>query len=132
MKRTLITAGLLLALAGCSKTVYVNDTTPPDTTEKKQTTTDAPIATPAPTLPPTTWTAEDEFLFDIKNTVYVAVSDYDLLETGYIVCDALRSGATVTDLAIAITSVGYEQELLAAVAASAALNLCPDQAWKFN
>jgi hypothetical protein len=134
MKKIIIVATALIALTACgSKTVYVTNTEAPDTTTKVVKTTDAPIATPAPTLPPVTWTAEDEFLFDIKNSIgYVAVSDYDLLDTGYMVCSTLRGGATGQDLIIAITGVGYEQEFLVAVSASAVLNLCPDQAWKIE
>ena len=138
MKKIIAITALACGLVACgSKTVYVVDTLPgedttdteaPETTVKKTTTTTEVVIT----QPPVTWTAEDEFLFDVKNSVgYVGVSDYDLIETGYIVCDALRSGATIYDLADAISSIGYQQEFLAAVSASAALNLCPDQAWKF-
>ena len=127
------TATISLAACGGTKTVYVVNTDAPDTTTKVVKTTDAPIATPAPTLPPATWTAEDEFLFDIKNTVgFVGVSDYDLLDTGYMVCTTLQGGATATDVVIAISSVGYEQEFLTALTSSAVLNLCPDQLWKFE
>jgi hypothetical protein len=134
MKRLLPIVIGTLALTACgSKTVYVTNTEAPDTTTKVVKTTDAPIATPAPTLPPVTWSAEDEFLFDIKNSIgYVAVPDYDLLDTGYMVCSTLRSGATAQDLLVAIAGVGYEQEFLVALSASAVLNLCPDQAWKIE
>lgn len=135
MKRIItpiIIGTLALTACGGTKTVYVDKTDAPDTTTKVVKTTDAPIATPAPTLPPVTWTAEDEFLFDIKNSVgYVGVSDYDLLDTGYMVCSTLRGGATAMDVVVAISSVGYEQEFLTALTASAVLNLCPDQQWKF-
>jgi len=127
------TATVALAACGGTKTVYVENTDAIDEGYKVATTTDAPIATPAPTLPPATWTAEDEYLFDIKNSVgFVGVSDYDLLDTGYMVCTTLQSGATATDVVIAISSVGYEQEFLAALTSSAVLNLCPDQLWKFE
>jgi len=135
MKKIIISACALIALTACggTKTIYVNTTEAPDTTVKVVKTTDAPATTPAPTLPPVTWTAEDEFLFDIKNSIgYVAVSDYDLLDTGYMVCSTLRGGATAMDVVLAITGVGYEQEFLAALTASAVLNLCPDQQWKFD
>lgn len=134
MKKIIIGATALIALTACgSKTVYVTNTEAPDTTTKVVKTTDAPATTPAPTLPPVTWTAEDEFLFDIKNSVgYVGVSDYDLLDTGYMVCQTLRNGATAQDLLLAIAGVGYEQEFLVALSASAVLNLCPDQAWKIE
>jgi len=133
--RKIAFAVALLGLTACggTRTVYVESTDAPDTTVKVVKTTDAPIATPAPTLPPVTWTAEDEFLFDIKNSVgFVGVSDYDLLDTGYMVCSILRGGATGQDLIIAIAGVGYEQEFLVAMSASAVLNLCPDQQWKIE
>jgi hypothetical protein len=136
MKRIItpiIIGTLALTACGGTRTVYVESTDAPDTTTKVVKTTDAPIATPAPTVPPVTWTAEDEFLFDIKNSVgFVGVSDYDLLDTGYMVCSILRGGATGQDLIIAIAGVGYEQEFLVALSASAVLNLCPDQAWKIE
>lgn len=134
MKLTPIIIGTLaLASCGGTRTVYVNTTEAPDTTVKVVKTTDAPIATPAPTLPPVTWTAEDEFLYDIKSTVgYTGVSDYDLLDTGYLVCQTLRAGASAQDLLIAITSVGYSQDFLISLSASAVLNLCPDQSWKIE
>jgi hypothetical protein len=134
MKKIIAITVLACGLVACgSKTVYINTTEAPDTTVKVVKTTDAPATTPAPTLPPVTWTAEDEFLFDIKNSVgYVGVSDYDLLDTGYMVCQTLRNGATAQDLLLAIAGVGYEQEFLVALSASAVLNLCPDQAWKIE
>jgi hypothetical protein len=48
------------------------------------------------------------------------------------VCSILRGGATGQDLIIAIAGVGYEQEFLVALSASAVLNLCPDQQWKIE
>jgi len=135
MKKIIIGATALIALTACgsTRTVYVDNTDAIDEGYEVVTTTNAPATTPAPTLPPVTWTAEDEFLFDIKNSVgYVAVSDYDLLDTGYMVCSTLRGGATAMDVVLAITGVGYEQEFLAALTASAVLNLCPDQQWKFD
>jgi len=135
MKKIIIGATALIALTACgtTRTVYVDNTDAIDEGYEVPTTTNAPATTPAPTLPPVTWTAEDEFLFDIKNSIgYVAVSDYDLLDTGYMVCTTLRGGATAMDVVLAITGVGYEQEFLAALTASAVLNLCPDQQWKFD
>lgn len=135
MKRIIpiIIGTLAITACGGTRTVYVNTTEAPDTTVKVVKTTDAPIATPAPTLPPVTWTAEDEFLYDIKSTVgYTGVSDYDLLDTGYLVCQTLRAGASAQDLLVAITGVGYQQDFLISLSASAVLNLCPDQQWKID
>lgn len=131
MKRVIpiIIGTLALASCGGTKTVYVESTDAPDTTVKVVKTTDAPIAT----TPPVVWTAEDEFLFDIKSTVSViGVSDYDLISTGNLVCDSLRNGATAADVIMAIVGVGYQQDFLIAVSASAVLNFCPDQQWKFD
>ena len=135
MKRTLLAVGLLTILVGCSKTVYVDDTTPPNTTEKKvTTTTDAPVATPAPTLPPMTYSAEDEFLYDVYDGYdgIIYVSDSEMIETAYIVCDSLRSGTTAAEVVYAIMGAGGDTEFLTTVVAAAVANFCPDQMWKFN
>lgn len=125
-----------LALAGCggTRTVYVNTTEAPDTTVKVVKTTDAPIATPAPTLPPVTWTVEDEFLFDIEASYYgtIYVSDYEMIETGRLVCDALLSGSTGEEVVWAIVGAGGDTEFITTVVASAVTNFCPSQAYKFQ
>ena len=98
MKKIIIATSILLTLTACgSKTVYVTDTevpNSPETTVKVVKTTDAPIATPAPTQAPAVWTDEDEFIADIynENSGPIYLEDYDLIETGYAVCEGLRSG----------------------------------------
>jgi Protein of unknown function (DUF732) len=128
MKKTLGVVALLLTACGGTETVYVTATEAPDTTTKVVKTTDAPIA-PA-------WTAEDEFLYDIHSEVgNIGVSDRDLLDTGYLVCDSLRAGAQAWDVATALDQSAtdyYTQKMLIALTASAVLNFCPDQLWKFE
>jgi len=131
-----------LALVGCgSKTVYVTSTDAPDTTVKVTKTTDAPIATPAPSdtyAPPVTWTDEDEFIYDINtsygNTIYL--EDQDMIDAGRATCDALRSGSSAYETISAIASSADGdpdiEELLTSVVASAIINFCPDQQYKFD
>ena len=142
MKKIIIATSILLTLTACgSKTVYVTSTevpNSPETTEKVVKTTDAPIATPAPTQAPAVWTDEDEFIADIynENSGPIYLEDYDLIETGYAVCEGLRSGMSGYDAldAIASSAEGNAavEELLINVTASAVVNFCPEQAYKFN
>jgi hypothetical protein len=137
--RTTTTIGVIaIALASCggTKTIYVTDTLP-DTTPK---TTDAPIATPAPlvTAPPVAWTVEDEFISDVESGYgsVIAVTDQDLLDTGYTTCTYLRSGGTISEVVSMIQSSAQgssdTEDLLATVTASAITNLCPDMSYKLN
>ena len=125
-----------LALVGCgSKTVYVTSTEAPDTTVKVTKTTDAPIATPAPEP---VYTDEDEFIYDINtsygNTIYL--EDQDMIDAGRATCDALRSGSSAYETISAIASSADGdpdiEELLTSVVASAIINFCPDQQYKFD
>jgi len=133
-KITCIVALLGLSACGGTRTVYVNTTEAPDTTVKVVKTTDAPIATPAPTSPPITWTEEDEFLYDIETSYYgtIYVSDYEMIETGRLVCDALLSGSSGEDVAWAIVGAGGDTEFITAVVSSAVANFCPSQIYKFE
>ena len=125
-----------LALVGCgSKTVYVTSTEAPDTTVKVVKTTDAPIATPAPEP---VYTDEDEFIYDI-NTSYdnaIYLEDQDMIDAGRATCEALRNGGTAYETISAIaSSAGGDpdiEELLTSVVASAILNFCPEQEYKFD
>jgi hypothetical protein len=118
--------------------VYVTSTEAPDTTVKVTKTTDAPIATPAPTQPPVAWSDEEEFIYDIynENTGPIYLEDQDLIDTGYAVCDGLRSGMTGYDALDAIVSSSEGdaavEELLINVTAAAVVNFCPEQAYKFD
>jgi hypothetical protein len=142
MKKIIIATSILLTLTACgSKTVYVTSTevpNSPETTVKVVKTTDAPIATPAPTQAPAVWSDEDEFIADIynENTGPIYLEDQDLIDTGYAVCEGLRSGMTGYDALDAITSSAEGnaavEELLINVTASAVINFCPEQEYKFN
>jgi hypothetical protein len=142
MKKIIIATSILLTLTACgSKTVYVTSTevpNSPETTVKVVKTTDAPIATPAPTQAPAVWSDEDEFIADIynENTGPIYLEDQDLIDTGYAVCEGLRSGMTGYDALNAIVSSSEGdaavEELLINVTASAVINFCPEQEYKFN
>ena len=124
-------AGLALALTACGHTtekiVYVPETDAP--TEA----TDAPETTkPIVTQPVATWTDEDEFIWDIESsygTIYIPESD--VIEVGYLVCQTLRGGATASDIYIALGNLD-DATFATAVTASAVINFCPDQQWKFG
>ena len=136
MKKIIIATSILLTLTACgSKTVYVTSTEAPDTTVKVVKTTDAPIATSAPEP---VYTDEDEFIYDINtsydNTIYL--EDQDMIDAGYATCTALIGGSSAYDVLDAITSSADGdsdiEELLATVVASAVVNFCPDQQYKFD
>jgi hypothetical protein len=122
MKRIItpiIIGTLALTACGGTRTVYVDKTDAPDTTVKVVKTTDAPIATPAPTQAP--WTEEDEFIYDIESnysgTIYVG--RYEMIETGRIVCESLLDGMTGQEVVWAIENAGGELEFVQLVALSA-------------
>lgn len=137
MKKIIIATSILLTLTACgSKTVYVTSTevpNSPETTVKVVKTTDAPIATPAPTTQ-APWTEEDEFIYDIESnysgTIYVGRDQ--MIETGRVVCQYLLDGMSGQEVVWAIENAGGELELVQLVALSAVANFCPSQAYKFN
>jgi len=125
-----------LALVGCgSKTVYITSTEAPDTTVKVVKTTDAPIATSAPEP---VYSDEDEFIYDVEtgygHTIYL--EDQDMIDAGNATCDALRSGSAASEVLGAITSSADGdsdiEDLLVNVVASAVVNFCPEQQYKFD
>ena len=138
--KILLPAVLILGLTACgSKTYYVTSTevpNSPETTEKVTKTTDAPIATPAPTVP--SYTSEDEFIYDIETSYgkYISVSDQQMIDTGYATCDSLWSGSTGYDVLNSIISSAEGdadiEDFLTSVVASAVINFCPDQQYKFG
>jgi hypothetical protein len=128
----IIIGALALTACGGTRTVYVDKTDAPDTTVKVVKTTDAPIATPAPTQAP--WTEEDEFIYDIESnydgTIYVSRSE--MIETGRIVCESLLNGMTGQEVVWAIENAGGDLEFVQLVALSAVANFCTSQVYKFN
>ena len=137
MKRLIPIIIATLALTACgTKTVYVTSTEAPDTTVKVAKTTNAPIATPAPTAP--SYTSEDEFIYDIETSYgsYISVSDEQMIDTGYATCDALWSGSSGYDVLNSIISAAGgdadSEDFLTSVVASAVINFCPDQEYKFG
>ncbi len=134
MKRLLpiVIGTLALTACGGTRTVYVDKTDAPDTTVKVVKTTDAPIATPAPTQ--ASWTEEDEFIYDIESnysgTIYVG--RYQMIETGRIVCDYLLDGMSGQEVVWAIENAGGDLEFVQLVALSAVANFCPSQVYKFD
>ena len=136
MKRIIpiIIGTLAITACGGTRTVYVNTTEAPDTTVKVVKTTDAPIATPAPTQPPVAWTEEDEFLYDIESQYYgtIYVSDYEMISTGRLVCDSLLSGMSGQEVIWAVVQAGGDTEFVTTVVSSAVVNFCPSQIYKFE
>ena len=136
MKRIIpiIIGTLAITACGGTKTVYVNTTEAPDTTVKVVKTTDAPIATPAPTQPPVAWTEEDEFLYDIETSYYgtIYVSDYEMISTGRLVCDSLLSGMSGQEVIWAVVEAGGDTDFVTTVVSSAVVNFCPSQIYKFE
>lgn len=130
-----LTAFAALALTACggTRTVYVNTTDAPDTTVKVVKTTDAPIATPAPTTQ-APWTEEDEFLYDIESQYYgtIYVSDYEMISTGRLVCDSLLGGMSGQEVIWAVVQAGGDTEFVTTVVSSAVVNFCPSQIYKFE
>lgn len=135
IKSLIAIAGLTLLTACGSKTVYVVSTDAPDTTAKRTTTTDAPIATAPKTLPPVVFTEEDEFIYDIESNYsgVIYVSDAQMIETGRLVCDALLSGMSGQEAVWAIESASAGgDDFVTIVALSAVANFCPSQVYKFE
>ena len=135
MKRIIpiIIGTLAITACGGTRTVYVNTTEAPETTVKVVKTTDAPIATPAPTTQ-APWTEEDEFLYDIESQYYgtIYVSDYEMISTGRLVCDSLLGGMSGQEVIWAVVQAGGDTEFVTTVVSSAVVNFCPSQIYKFE
>lgn len=143
MKKLLIVASLIFVTACGSKTYYITETVPA-TDAKSTTTTSKPPRTTAPkpvyTTQPNYGSSYDEEMF--VQSVYdlypgvIYLADEDLIETGRMTCTSLRSGLTGDQLMqVLVESSGYDQsllDLLSALAASAIVWFCPDQAWKIG
>lgn len=83
------------------------------------------------------YTAEDEYLYDVRSVgnYYIDnLGDADLLEIGYLICDAFDAGATFDDLAYELVSSGTVNddetiEYAATLIAGASINLCPEYSY---
>ena len=90
-------------------------------------------AKPTTTAPPTTQAGydEEEMYIDAIYSIYdgpIYSSDRELLETGYITCDALDAGQTIDELLDVINDAASSADtadLLTSIAASAIAWLCP-------
>lgn len=132
--------GIGITACGKTETVYIEkSTTTPATTDTPTSTPETTYQTlpaePAPAEP--AWTVEDEYLWDIKSQHGTAlVDDTTLIETGYIVCDTLRAGVPIEQVALTLiqSSQGnYQiQQYLTTVVASAIVNLCPEQQYQIG
>jgi hypothetical protein len=120
-------ATVSLAACGGTKTVYVVSTDAPDTTTNVVKTTDAPIAT----SPTDYWSDEDEFIADIEYSYGpILIPDSDVIDAGYLVCQTLQGGATSRDVFAALLTLD-DPTFATAIVASAVINFCPEQQWKF-
>lgn len=129
MKKALAIAVATLGLAACTKTetVYVPATEPA--------TTAAPTTT-LTTLPPSDYYNSTEqlfvgFVYDQYSGV-IYISDQDLIDTGYAVCDALDAGvspyAIVNEMVTAASGDDSTTLLLTIVTGGATGILCPEYA----
>lgn len=134
-RKLLLVLGLPLALVACgSKTYYVTSTDAPTTTVKVTKTTDAPIAI----APEPVYTPEEEFIYDVGSEYNgeFGVSDQDMIDAGYLTCSTLRGGASGNEVVNALSSsAGGDPDIesfLSAIIASAVVNFCPEQQYKFS
>ena len=142
MKKFIIATAALFTLTACgSKTVYVVDTLPSedvDATEAPETTVrPRPTTTVKATLPPyNSYTSEDRYIDGVyqmyPGTVYL--SDYELLNMGYTICDTLDTGVSL-DTVVAVISANMPAsndmaEFVASILASAIYNICPQHTWQ--
>ena len=123
----LISAFAVFGLTGCSTSATPKETVTETETE---------IAIPDEPI----YTEEDEYLADVHsvgNTYIENITDSDLLDLGYLVCEALDSGNTTDDLAYELASSGnyddYEsQQYAASIIAGAVVNLCPEYNYQLS
>jgi hypothetical protein len=100
-------------------------------------TTDAPVATPAPPVTLSESTRHAIFINDIEGTIQEPVYDEQgAIETGYMICDVLRTGAgtleEVMDIVLDQSSTSDDLLFLTALTASALTTLCPDMAYMID
>lgn len=134
MKKTFVLVAGLLALASCGTEVrYVEVTSAPTTTE-------APATTrPRPTTTVSSYKSDAEWFLDAIDVVLdgrVYVTDSELLETGFLVCQAFDSGISAEEVMLAMLESapygGNAQDLLVAVSVGATTFLCPEWSWVWD
>jgi len=133
MNRTLTaTLGIaLLAATGCTTIESTPSTTlaPLEVEETAPNTVE--ITTPVVTFTPST--QRSLFIYNIESTIGGPVYDEDgAVETGYLVCDALRSGyeiEAVMEAALDSAETSDQVLFLTALVASAVTVFCPDMSY---
>jgi len=143
MKKFAALTALLITLAACggTKTVYVVDTLPPEmttTSPKTATTKPRPTTTVARYIPPTNYYSYDEqaYIDGVASlySSYIFISDDELLDTGYAMCNTLDSGISLSTLLVILASelppTADMAEFSSAIIASAIYNLCPEHTWQ--
>lgn len=133
MNRTLTaTLGMaLLAATGCTTIESTPSTTLAPLEVEDTAPTTVEITSPAVTYSPST--QRSLFIYNIETTINGPVYDEDgAVETGYLVCDALRTGSSIEAVmgAALDSAVTSDQVLfLTALVASAVTVFCPDMSY---
>ena len=132
-------AAAVLTMSGCGREVIVVQAPAPTTTESTTTTTEPAPQTTAPRPVAPSMSDEDYYVLAVRTETSLGafMTDYDMLETGYMICDFLRAGGTAEEVAAIIYESGMssgagEDTMLdfAALSGLAVSWLCPDQGWK--
>lgn len=144
MKKIILTAIAATTLIACggTKTVYVVDSLPEDLqtteapvdTEPVQTTKPRPKPTPAPQ---SYYSYNEQAYIDSVYSLYpgtVYLSDDELLNIAYTICDTLDTGVSL-ELVVAVlaSSIPASQdmaEFTSSVLAAAIYNICPQHKWQ--
>lgn len=131
MKKVFIAAFVSLLAASCTtkEVRYIESTNPPTTAPKTTTTTARPTTT-VNYMSDADWFIEA--IYEVMDG-RVYASDNELLETGFLVCQAFDSGISADEVMIAMFESapygGSAQDLLVAVTVGATTFLCPEWSW---
>lgn len=137
LKYLAIPAIVLLGACGSEKTVYIYSDTLPDapietTNAPRRTTTTAytPDYTPS-------YSDEQNFLAGIyaETTIPIYLSDVEIIDLGYTICEQFRSGLWLDDIIDMIVGTQGPQNFtmdMSSAVGIAAVWLCPDQGYKFE
>ena len=131
MKKAFVLVAGLFALASCGTEVrYVEVTSAPTTTQAPTTTRPRPTTTFASYRSDADWFV-DAIYEVMDGRVYV--DDSELLETGFLICQAFDSGISADEVMLAMFESapygGNAQDLLIAVSVGATTFLCPEWSW---